>query len=273
MKDLIEKVDTKLFKDGLAAGIIAIFIYILIALISKKVLDKFIDKQTWKQKQLIKKIKNIVIYVLLGIGIFSQFTFMDSLMNAMLASGGIVAVVVGLASQEAASNLVGGLMILVSKPFKIGDVIILKENNLRGEVKDITMGHTVIETLDKNLIMIPNTTINKTIIENLTYSQTEFKIAYLSVDITFESDIDEAITIMKDIVSKHPLYYKVDTNDVPIYVHCMGFTENGITLRVKVTTRNQDDSFELCSDCRIAIKKAFDEKGIQMAYPQIKIKS
>lgn len=271
MEKIYHNID-QLFKNGIVSGIIAIVVFTFLASILRVVFDRIIDKQNFKQKQVIKKMKNIILVVLYLIGVLSQFNFLDSLMNTLLASGGIVAVVVGLASQETASNLVGGMMILFSKPFTIGDVIILKENNLRGEVKDITLGYTVIETLDKNLIMIPNTIINKTIIENLTYSQTEFKVAYISVDVTYDSDIDQAIQIMKEVVSKHPLFYHVDPNHDEIAVHCMGYKENGITLRVKATTRNVDDSFELCSDCRLQIKKSFDENGILMPIPQVKIK-
>ena len=221
---------------------------------------------------MIKKIVNIVITTLLIVSILSQFKFMDKLMQAVLASGGIVAVVVGLASQEAASNLVGGMMILISKPFKIGDTIVLKDNELRGIVKDITLNHTVIETYDKTLVMVPNVTMNKAIIENITHD-TEFKVAYVTVDVSYESDLDKAMDIMKEVVVKHPLFYDLDPkseNKVP--VHCMNLGDSGITLRAKVTTRNAGDSFQLCSDCRLAIKAAFDANGIEIPYPHVHIK-
>ena len=68
---------------------------------------------------------------------------------------------------------------------------------MRGTVKDINIHHTVIETLDKTLIMIPNMTVNKSIIENITH-ETEFKFGYLSVDVSYESDLHKAIEIIKE---------------------------------------------------------------------------
>ena len=271
MTELLTKIEG-LFVEGILSGVIAIVVYTLIAIIIKRILRKFIDKQNWQQKLVIIKVVNIIINTLLIVGILSQFKFMDKLMGAVVASGGIVAVVVGLASQEAASNLVGGMMILISKPFKIGDTIVLKDNGLRGTVQDINIHHTVIETLDKTLIMIPNVTMNKSIIENITHD-TEFKVAYLTVDISYESDIQKAMNIMKEVVIKHPLFYDLDSNsEEKAVVHCLDLGDNGITLRVKVTTRNAGDGFQLCSDCRILIKEAFDANGIEIPYPHVQIK-
>lgn len=271
MEELFTKVDS-LFVDGIFSGLIAIAVYILIVSVLKSILGKIILKQDWKQKILINKIKNIVLNVLLLIGVFSQFTFMSSLSSTLLASGGIVAVVVGLASQEAASNIVGGMMILFSKPFNIGDTIVLKDNGLRGTVKDINLSHTIIETIDKTVVMIPNVTMNKSIIENITHD-TEFKVAYLTVDVSYESDLQKAMDIMKDIVTKHELFYDLNPeSDDKAPVHCMNLGDSGISLRVKVTTRNAGDSFQICSDCRILIKEAFDANGIEIPYPHIQIK-
>lgn len=271
MEELLTKIEG-LFVEGILSGMIAIVVYTLIAIIIKWILRKFIDKQNWKQKLIIIKVMNIIINTLLIVGILSQFKFMDKLIGAVLTSGGIVAVVVGLASQEAASNLVGGMMILISKPFNIGDTIVLKDNGLRGTVKDINIHHTVIETLDKTLIMIPNMTVNKSIIENITH-ETEFKFGYLSVDVSYESDLHKAIEIIKEIVENHPLFYDLESeSDDKVPVHCMNLGDSGITLRAKVTTRSSGDSFQLCSDCRILVKEAFDANGIEIPYPHVHIK-
>ena len=271
MEELYLKID-HLFVDGLVSGLIAIAVYILLASIIKSILGKIILKQNWKQKILVNKIKNIVLNVLLLIAIFSQFTFTSALSEALVTSGGIVAIAIGLASQEVASNVVSGMMILFSKPFNIGDTIVLKDNELRGTVKDINLSHTVIETLDKTIVMIPNVTMNKSIIENITHD-TEFKVAYLTVDVSYESDLHKAMDIMKDVVTKHPLFYDLNpesTDKAP--VHCMNLGDSGISLRVKVTTRNPGDSFQLCSDCRLLIKEAFDANGIEIPYPHLQIK-
>lgn len=272
MEEVLSKID-QLFVNGMVQGILSIVVNCILFMILNRLLNRFINQQQWKQKEMIKKVKTVIIYTLLLVSIVSQITFMKDLVNALLASGGIVAVVVGLASQEAASSMVSGMMILASKPFQIGDTIILQEHNLRGTVKDIKLNHTVIETIEKNLIMIPNTIMNKAIIENVTHTA-ENKVAYLYVNISFESDIHKAIEIIKNVIRNHPLFFDMteDETEEKVVVHCMEFKESSISLRAKITTRNVGDSFNLLSDCRIQIKEQFDQNGIVIPYPHVHIK-
>ncbi len=266
MEEIFKNID-KLFKNGALQGIITIVIYIILILAVNKIMTKVIKRKEFRYREALLRTKSILLWTLLFFSVMSQLTFMQDIAATVLAGSGIVAVVVGLASQEAAGNIVSGMMIFVSKPFKVGDTIILKEYNLRGKVNEVSLSHSVLETLEKNLIMVPNTIMNKAIIENLTY-ETEYKIAYLSMDVSYESDLEQAGKIMKEIIMKHPLYLDV-LHDVPI--HCIEFKDSSITLRAKITTKSVDDSFQLCSDCRISIKKAFDEAGIEIPYPHLSI--
>ena len=95
------------------------------------------------------RIKRIVLIVLILAVIMSEIKAMESIIKALLASGGIIAVVVGLASQEAASNLINGFMIMTYKPYKIGDFVNVQEYNVRGTVIDISMRHSIIETIER----------------------------------------------------------------------------------------------------------------------------
>ena len=91
----------------------------------------------------------------------------------------------------------------------------LLELGIHLEIRNITQ--EFIETLEKNLIMIPNTLVNKAIVENMTH-ETEYKIAYLSFDVSYESDLDKASEIMKEVITNHPLYYDVG-EEVKIHFH------------------------------------------------------
>lgn len=260
--DIIDKWFTK----GAEVGIVTILSYFVVAYILNKILTKIIETKDLKHEALLIKIKKYGLRVFVLAGIFTQISFLSSLMNALLASSGIAAIIIGLASQEAASNLVSGCMIYISKPFKVGDTIILKDNNLRGKVLDINLNHTIIETIEKNQIIVPNTIMNKAIIENLTYDDSN-KIAYLTMDVAYETNLEEAIQIMKEVIESHPLH----VSDDPVVVHCTEFRDSSIALRAKVTTRSAGDSFVLCSDCRMLIKEAFDKAGIEIPYPHVQV--
>lgn len=270
--ELLVKLDT-LFVNGAIAGMLSIVFNTFFFLMINKILNKYILKQNWKQKMIVKKVKSIIIYTLLAVSVISQITFTKDLTSTLLASGGLVAVVVGLASQEAGSSLVSGFMLLISRPFETGDTIILKEHNLRGTVKEIKLSYTVIETIEKNLLLVPNTIMSKAIIENLT-QDTDFKTSYLYISIAYESNLKKAIQIIKEIIENHELFYDITTSneEEKVVVHCMDYLDNGISLRAKVTTKNAVDGFKLMSDCRILIKEAFDQNSIVIPYPHMDVR-
>ena len=267
---MISKIDS-LFVNGMLNGIVSILVSLIFIMILKRIVVGFISKSDVKHKRMVIKIVGVCFNGLLAISVLYQFSFMENLMTTLLASGGILAVVIGLASQDAAGNIASGMMILVTKPFVIGDLIILRDEGLRGTVVDINMHHTIIETVDKNPVMIPNTVMNKAIIENIT-QETDFKYSYLYFDISYESDIDLAISIIRNVIENHELFYsEAVTSDIKVPVHCMEFKDSSISLRAKVTTRTTGDGFQLGSDCRILIKKEFDKNNISIPYPQVQI--
>ena len=101
----------------------------------------------------------ILVFVFLT-SILSQFPSLKKLMDTMLASSGIVALVVGFASQDAVANLTSGLLVTVFKPCKVGDTVRLVSQNITGVVEEISLRHTVIRTFDNRRTIIPNSTFN-----------------------------------------------------------------------------------------------------------------
>lgn len=259
----------QLFYKSFGIVLITVLTYLGVILVVNHILTKIIQKSNLKHKEQILKTKRVIVIFLIIMSILSQFTFMESLLKTLLAGGGIVAVAVGLASQQAASSVVSGFMIFVTRPFKVGDTVVLKEYSLRGKVKEITLSHTVIETLENNQIMIPNVKMNSAIIENLTHAS-EYKVSFLTMSVSYESDLDQAIEIMKNVIQKHPLYYPTEDG---IFVHCTELGDSGINLRAKITTLSVGDGFQLCSDCRMLIKKAFDEAHIEIPYPHLVVET
>ena len=180
-----------LFEHGLIDSGISILISVVIVLVINKIINKIIKKKINDPLKLVfpMRIKKIVLVTIVLAIIMSEITAMQSIIKALLASGGILAVVVGLASQEAASNMINGFMIMTYKPYKIGDFVNVREYNVIGTVIDISMRHSVIETLERTQVIIPNTIMNKAIIENVSNVKTQ-KANYLYLEVSYESDID-----------------------------------------------------------------------------------
>ena len=103
-----------------------------------------------------RRIVVTAIYIIGVAAFLSLIPGMEKVSNSILASAGIMAMAVGLASQDALSNIVGGMFIIFSHPFKLGDFIEV-DNVIKGTVMEITLRHTVIRDAENRMILIPNT--------------------------------------------------------------------------------------------------------------------
>lgn len=273
MENIYKQID-KLFVNGLIGSGISIILLIIFVLIINKIINKLMHKKIDDPLKLVfpMRIKKMIIITIIIAAIMSELTATQTIIKALLASGGILAVIIGLASQEAASNIINGFMIMTYKPYKIGDFVNVQEYNVRGTVIDISIRQSVIETIERTQIIIPNTIMNKAIIENISNVQNQ-KANHLVIEISYESDIDKAISIIQEEGGKHPLCLdgrseEQKQENVPmIDVYCTAFNESGIQLRATVLSKDNATGFKLLSDLRLKIKERFDNEGIVIPYP------
>ena len=211
-----------------------------------------------------------VIYVVGFICAISTIPQLGNLSTTLLAGSGIVALAISLSAQESLSNIVSGLFISLFRPFNVGDRIKLISSGVVGHVESITLRHTIIKTLTNTRITVPNSVMNKEIIENSHMVETMASY-YVDVSISYESDIDRARYIMADIIGSHPLYVDVrkDMSEEKVPVLMRAFESSGIALRARVWTKTVDDNFKACSDIRMEILKRFRREGIEIPYTKI----
>lgn len=247
------------------------FLFILITAL-KKLFNHIVMKYENDNQKIILKLIKIALNIVFVLGVCYQFNALKEIVKTLLTGGGVLALILGLAAQEAVGNLVSGMMILFFKPFKVGDLI--KTNNgLVGTVLDISLRHTVIKTYENTQIMIPNSEINKATLENVTAA--EFKGDFLILQISYESNLDLAIKIITEEVIKHKDFLDIRSESekvqgVPaVKVRCTNFLDNGIELKTALQSRSNAVGYAMLSDLRISIKKRFDEEGIVIPYPQV----
>lgn len=263
MKDILTKIDTY-FTSSLIETIFSALLLYLCGKIIQKIADRYLKRKAVKNAQFIHKIIGYIINIIVILCICYQIKSLESITKSILASGGIVAVVLGLAAQEAFGNLVSGLMILFFKPFSIGDLI--KVNEISGTVSDISLRHTVITTFENTKIIIPNSQMNQSTLENI--SLAELKNNFLYLTISYESSIEKAMEIIKEEVLKHPLYID-DGNEIVVY--CSNLLDSSVELKTSFRTQTNIDGIQMSSDLRISIKQRFEESGINIPYPHLTI--
>ena len=213
-----------------------------------------------------------IIYIVGIILAVSRVPQLSRLTTTLLAGSGIIALAVSLSAQESLGNIVSGLFISLYRPFNVGDRIKLVSSGVVGYVESITLRHTVIKTMTNTRVTVPNSVLNKEIIENSNLVET-IASYYVDVSISYESDVERARRIMADIVGSHPLYVDVrkSKSEEKVPVLMRAFESSGIALRARVWTRTVDDNFKACSDIRLELLRQFRNAGIEIPYTKINI--
>lgn len=271
MNDIIKNLND-LLENGISGTIISVATLFIFLLFLNTLANKYIDKKWKKHYYLARRIKKMVLYTIALFGILSQFKAISPMISALLASGGVLAVALGLASQEAASSMINGALIYIYKPYMIGDLIYVSEHNVKGTVLDIKLGHTVIETVEKTHVTIPNSVMNSAVIENISNVSNQ-KNNYLFIDIAYDSDMDKAISIIQEEAMAHPNFVDARSkeekaNNVPaVKVHCIDFKESAVAFRASIYSKDNASGFQMLSDLRMSIKKRFEKEGIEIPFP------
>ena len=269
MNDFLVKYVDKLI------SIIAVFI---VAFVVNKIIDKIIEKTIIRRRKknlttllvFIKRIKKLVLYslaILIAIGEFDTFnTFSKTLLSGL----GIGSVVLGLAAQESLKNFFGSIAIVLGNAYDVGDFIECVDKGVSGTVEDISMRHTVIRTINNRRVLIPNSEMNTYTIENFNYADNE-NVKLVDFTISYESDVDKAMDILKEEVGKmyHPSPKGRNKNVEFPKVRISSWNDSSISLRAWVWGKDNDDVFENTYNLHYIIKKRFDDEGIEIPYPHL----
>jgi len=221
-----------------------------------------------------KFLRYVAVIAIYSIGtLFGLLAFpsLQGVAQTALGGAGVIAIIAGVASQEALANLVGGIFIISFKPFKVGDIIKISDDMV-GTVTDITLRHTIIRNFENKMIVIPNSIINKEKLVN--YDLGEQKCCErIEIGISYDSDIDLAKKIMREECENHPFLIDDRTeqekrDSLPIVkTALMSLNDSSVTIRAWAWCKDFTDSFELRIDVLESIKKRFDKEGIEIPFP------
>ena len=260
---------------GIFSGIIVITFFT--AIIFNKVFNRFIHHSTTEMKndptnyKFLKHMISAMIYI---VGFGMAIYMVDSLRavaTTLFAGAGIFALAIGLASQQALSNIVSGLFIVIFKPFRLGDRLKIRDN-LAGIVEDITLRHTVIRDFENKRIIIPNTVISNEVITNSDFSNDKI-CRWVDLSVSYDSDVKKAKKIIEEEILKHPLHIdprnaeQIQNNDPIAVVRVISLTDSSVNLRGWAWAINAPDAFVMGCDLLEIIKDRFAAEGIEIPFP------
>lgn len=201
------------------------------------------------------------LYFVLAMIILGQFGVATSSVVAVLGSAGLT---LGLALQGSLSNFAGGVLILLLKPFVVGDYIVECSTGQEGTVVSITIFYTRLQTIDNKMIMIPNGSLSNSCITNL--SSMENRRIDLLISVSYEANLAEVKKVLREVVQKDEKVLHEENLD--IYVSELG--ESAVQMGVRAWVKNEDywpTRWRLIEN----IKNALDENEIPIPYPQLDV--
>ena len=263
IKDLIDKgIDL-----GVEAGksiLIAIIIYFvgkaLISLVNR-MLRGVMDRRKVDPaiQSFLGSLVNILLMILLAISVVSALGVNTTSFAALLASAGVA---VGMALSGNLQNLAGGIVILLFRPFKVGDYI--EAQGTGGTVSEIQICHTILTTPDNKKIYLPNGALSSGNITN--YSKEPLRRVDFTVAVEYGEDIDKVRKALKDILDKDA---RVLQEPAPVIV-LGALADSSVNMTVRVWVKSED-YWSVFFETNETIYNEFNRLGINFPYPQLTI--
>jgi len=209
---------------------------------------------------LLRRLIIVLIYFIGCVVIINMIPQLDTAAKSMLAAGGVAGIIIGLAAQTTLSNVISGISIAISRPFRVGDIVEI--DDIYGTIEDITLRHTIIKNWQNKRVVIPNSIIGDKTINN--WSLKELPVYwYVDFGISYDSDIDLARSIILDEASKNEnIVFNEETS-----VKLIDFKDFAVVLRVYFWVPDRYHAFGTSAELREAVKKRFDKEGIEIPFP------
>ncbi len=268
MEKLIEMLDAQipnLVEFGLL--VVLCFVWFIVGKFAIGWIRKLIKKSLEKAKadvgvvQFIDSITKATLYVVLIFSIAMQVGFEPASVATLLASGGVA---IGLAVQGSLSNLAGGVLILLLKPFVVGDYIIEDTHKNEGTVKEIQIFYTKLQTVDNKIIVVPNGTLANNSLTNITGQ--DMRRLDFQVHVAYNTNLGQAKKVLNSLLEE----CEAILSDREKFVVIEELGESSIAIGVKAWVKT-DDYWKTRWDMLENVKYAMDQEGIEIPFNQLDV--
>lgn len=261
-------------------ALLAVAAVIVLVVIIKKLFSKLEKKAAERGDEtiylhIVGKVLVVLTLIIGGGAVFSSIPAVRTIFSSLLASSGVAALVISLAAQDAVGNLVGGFMINISKPFKVGDTIRFIDKGTTGVVEKITMRHTVIRTSENKYVIVPNGTLNSSVIENITYGG-EICVS-MEISISYTSDIPRAMELFAEAVFQQPNFVdkrsktEIESNVFPVQVTVSELNVSDVKLKTSFWTADIASGNQFKSNVYLTMLQKIENENVDFAYPRITV--
>lgn len=224
-----------------------------------KILGKVLRKVNGIDETLVKFLENIAYYSLITAVILAALNKLGITTTSFLAILGAAGLAIGLALKDSLGNFASGVMIVIFKPFKVGDSVIA--GGVTGTVTEVTIFNTVFLTADNQKIIVPNSSITSASITNVNANDT--RRIDIVVGISYEDSIKQAKEVLEKVIKENEKVLK----DKTIGIGVSALADSSVNLTVNVWVKSSDYA-SAKAELLESIKVTFDEFGISIPYPK-----
>lgn len=242
----------------------AILIYIIGRFIIKQI-NRLVSKILEKRKleisvqTFLKSLLSLLLNLILAFAIIAKLGVETTSFAAILASAGVA---IGMALSGNLSNFAGGLIILVFKPFKVGDYI--DGQNASGTVKEIQIFHTILSTVDNKIIYVPNGSLSSNAIVN--YSKQETRRAEWVFGVEYGEDFERVKAVLERIIAADE---RILQTPAP-FIGLGSLSASSVDIKVRVWTKSSD-YWDVVFDMNRMVYETFNKEGIGFPFPQLTV--
>ncbi len=223
--------------------------------------------ETDLDEQLMPFFRRLAMIILWMIGIITLLGHFEVDVSALVTTLGIGSLAIALAAQEALSDTISGFLIMIDRPFRIGDRVEIQDLGTWGDVIDIGLRSSRIRTRDNRMVIIPNSVIGKSLIVNYSYPDTRYRIE-IHIGLGYGTDIEKARNIMIDAVRN----VSGVLQDKPVEALFLEFGDFTLIFRVRWWLDSYYDTRRMFDKVNTAIYNALNEANIEIPFPQIDVR-
>jgi MscS family membrane protein len=214
-------------------------------------------------QQLMPFLRRVALIILSVIFIIILLDFFNVEVSGFVATLGIGSLAIALAAQAALSDTISGFVIMIDRPYRIGDRIEIQDINTWGDVEDIGLRSTRIRTRDNRMVIVPNSVISKSLVVNHSYPDTQYRIE-THVGVAYGTDIEQARGVIVDAVKTVPGVLVTR----PVEALFVEFGDSSLVFRVRWWLESYVDTRRMFDRVHTAIYNALNEARIEIPFPQ-----
>ena len=208
----------------------------------------------------LRRVALIILSIIVAIILLGHFNIEVS---GLVATLGIGSLAIALAAQATLADTISGFVIMIDRPFRIGDRIELQDLDTWGDVVDIGLRSTRIRTRDNRMVIVPNSVIGKSLIVNHSYPDSLYRIEN-NVGVAYGTDVEHARQVMVEAVKE----VEGVLTDRPVEAFFMEFGDSSLVFRVRWWLDSYVDTRRVFDRVNSAIYKALNDAQIEIPFPQ-----